>query len=142
MKSLVKNYRKTLPLVAFVVVAMTMTSCGGGGQRAAQERQLEEVKEETEMQIRMLRNDIEERIEYLEEELEEAEGELEEHLQEAKQELQAQLEILDEQSEAVREATLDSWEDVRLNLQQVYQKATQTRNEISDKVRRKLEGED
>ncbi len=140
MKPISRFHHKMLSLPAIFLVILFLWSCGGGPQQA-QKRQLEEVKDNTELQLRQLRNDIAERIDYLDEQIDEATGETEEELKEARAVLKEQKELIDQCIVNVREATLEKWESVRGDTQKSYQDARSKMNEVSKNVREILDQE-
>ena len=133
--------QRTVLFSVVFLLSLFIWACGGGSQQQVQERQLEEVKQDTELEIRQLLNDINERLEVIEDEMEEASGEIEEELEEAHQELLEQREIIEAEIEKVQNASLDTWEQVRISVSQKYNEARTTTNDVSRRVRDMLDQE-
>ncbi len=114
--------------------------CGGGQNRAAKE-QLENAKSQTTQNINKYKNEIQERINYVDEEIDNASGELKENLQESRKELKAQKERLEKELENVKNASVDTWNDVVANASESLGKARTKMNEVSKNVREWLDDE-
>lgn len=127
--------QRIFPLTMMVTLMLFLWSCGQGGQNRAREAQLEEVKQTVEQDLRALQGDIKQRLNYLDEEIEQAGGETQEQLRSAREELQQQSERLEEEIETVKEASLDSWDEVVANVSRVATDVRTRTNEISKEVR-------
>lgn len=139
MKALIRVFGKGYPMITIMLVTLFLVSCGGGGQKRQANEQLEETKEQTILNINKIKVDIEERIAYVNGELENATGETREELMNAKERLSEQKEVLNAELEKVRNASLDSWNDVVASASEAIAEGRRKTNEISKKVREMLD---
>ncbi|MBW6497996.1 MAG: hypothetical protein K0B09_06395 [Bacteroidales bacterium] len=129
-------------LVVILLSALLMWSCGGGGgQQKVMEEQLNEVKESVTADLADIKDDLEERIAYLDSQIEEAGEDVKEELLEAREDLQVQLSTIENELEKVREASLDTWDAVVAETNNVVSEVRSKTNEASLKVRELLEDE-
>ncbi len=137
------SFKKFQGLSLLLLIMMLFVACGDGQRQARriQEEQLKEAKEDTEVSIKQIRDDIEERIKYVEQEIEKASGEVREELKKARTELKEQKSRLDEELVKVKEASLETWNDVLAHARETVRKTQERRNKISKKVRQLLDDE-
>lgn len=134
-----KLFTKMTRLVAMIVAALVMVSCGPSKEEKAKMEKLQEVKNSVTAELEKVSTDIIERIAYLETEIDEATGEVKEELEEAKKVLIEQQNLVVKEINDIKDCCIDEWDDRINQTSETIKQIRAKTNETSKRVRELLD---
>jgi len=134
-----KLFSKITGIVAMMVAALVLISCGPSKEEKAKMEKLKQVKESVMADLEKVNDDIKERIAYLETEIDEATGEVKTELEEAKKVLIEQQNLVVKEINEIRDCCIEEWDDRINQTSETIRQIRAKTNETSKKVRELLD---